>query len=113
MERFGEHFGWIEIVFTAVVALGFAGWQYWSVSREIRRDKEEKEREEAHKKLVEERKRQKALDAERAAAEQRITELSAQLAAAVEAGRLARGAGRIPRATTARASSPVTGRAFL
>ena len=28
---------------------------------------------------------------------------------AVEAGRLARGAGRIPRATTARASSPVTG----
>ena len=45
MERFGEHFGWIEIVFTAVAALGFAGWQYWSVSREIRRDKEEKERE--------------------------------------------------------------------
>ena len=39
MERFGEHFGWIEIVFTAVVALGFGGWQYWSVSREIRRDK--------------------------------------------------------------------------
>ena len=45
MERFGEHFGWIEIVFPAVVALGFAGWQYWSVSREIRRDKEKKERE--------------------------------------------------------------------
>ncbi|WP_300539527.1 thiazole synthase [uncultured Nocardioides sp.] len=39
--------------------------------------------------------------------------MGAALAAAVEAGRLARGAGRIPRATTARASSPVTGRAFL
>ena len=35
--------------------------------------------------------------------------MGAALAAAVEAGRLARGAGRIPRATTARASSPVTG----
>ncbi len=36
-----EHFGWIEIVFTGIVALGFGIWQYWSVSREIRRDKEQ------------------------------------------------------------------------
>lgn len=35
-----QYFGLIEIVFTATVALGFGLWQYWSVSREIRRDKE-------------------------------------------------------------------------
>lgn len=46
MESLGENFGWIEILFTAVVALGFGGWQYWSVSREIRRDKEAKEKRE-------------------------------------------------------------------
>ena len=46
MQGFGEHFGWVEIVFTAVVALGIGGWQYWSVSREIRRDRDEKAREE-------------------------------------------------------------------
>lgn len=40
MESIGENFGWIEILFTAVVALGFGGWQYWSVSREIKRDKQ-------------------------------------------------------------------------
>ena len=39
MEAMSTHFGWIEIVFTAVVALGFGGYQYWSVSREIERDK--------------------------------------------------------------------------
>lgn len=43
MESLGENFGWIEILFTAIVAFGFGGWQYWSVSREIRRDKEKKE----------------------------------------------------------------------
>ncbi len=43
MDSISEHFGWIEIVFTAVIALGFGGWQYWSVSREIRRDRETKE----------------------------------------------------------------------
>ena len=45
MGNFGEHFGWIEIVLTAVVALGFGGWQYWSVSREIKRDREARARE--------------------------------------------------------------------
>lgn len=40
MERFSEHFGWVEILFTAVVALGFGFYQLWSVNREIRRDKE-------------------------------------------------------------------------
>lgn len=42
MESLTENFGWIEIVFTAIVALGFGGWQYWSVSREIERDKASK-----------------------------------------------------------------------
>lgn len=44
MQGFGEHYGWVEIVFTALVGLGFGGWQYWSVSREIRRDKEARTR---------------------------------------------------------------------
>lgn len=38
-----QHFGWIEIVFTAVVALGFGGYQLWSVNREIAKDKAKKE----------------------------------------------------------------------
>lgn len=44
MERFSENFGWIEIVFTAAVALGFGFYQLWSVNREIARDKGRKER---------------------------------------------------------------------
>lgn len=40
-----QHFGWIEIVFTALVALGFGGWQLWSVNREIARDRERAARE--------------------------------------------------------------------
>ena len=40
MSGFAEHFGWVEILFTALVAFGFGGWQYWSVSREIERDKQ-------------------------------------------------------------------------
>lgn len=32
--------GWIELVFTAAVALGFGVYQLWSVNREIRRDRE-------------------------------------------------------------------------
>jgi len=42
-ETMREHFGWIEIVLTAVIALGFGGWQLWSVNREIRRDREKKD----------------------------------------------------------------------
>ncbi len=42
MQGFSEHYGWVEIVFTALVALGFGIWQYWSVSREIKRDKDAK-----------------------------------------------------------------------
>lgn len=38
-----ENFGWIEIVFTAAIALGFGVWQLWSVNREIRRDREAKD----------------------------------------------------------------------
>lgn len=36
------HFGWIEIVFTAAVALGFGLYQLWSINREIRRDRDAK-----------------------------------------------------------------------
>lgn len=39
-----QNFGWIEIVFTAVVALGFGLWQLWSVNREIAKDKEKAEK---------------------------------------------------------------------
>lgn len=46
MDQIGEHFGWIEIVFVAVVAFGFGFYQLWSVNREIRRDKESKEAQE-------------------------------------------------------------------
>ena len=42
METLSENFGWIEILFTALVAFGFGGYQYWSVSREIERDKQAK-----------------------------------------------------------------------
>lgn len=40
MNQLGENFGWIEIVFTATVALSFGFYQLWSVNREIRRDRE-------------------------------------------------------------------------
>lgn len=39
-----QNFGWIEIVFTAAVALGFGLWQLWSVNREIAKDKEKAEK---------------------------------------------------------------------
>ena len=42
-----EHFGWIEIVLTGVVGLGFGAYQLWSVSREIARDKAAKAASEA------------------------------------------------------------------
>lgn len=41
MENFTENFGWIEVAFFAVVALGWGFYQLWSVNREIARDKEE------------------------------------------------------------------------
>ena len=37
-----QHYGWIEIVFSAVVALGFGFYQLWSVNREIRQDEARK-----------------------------------------------------------------------
>lgn len=43
MERMAESFGWIEILFTASMALGFGFYQLWSVNREIARDKQAKE----------------------------------------------------------------------
>ena len=47
-----EHFGWIEIAFTATVALGFGAYQLWSVNREIAKDKAARERESAARHLV-------------------------------------------------------------
>ena len=34
-----NHYGWVEIVFVAVVVLGIGFWQLWSVNREIARDR--------------------------------------------------------------------------
>ena len=36
------NYGWIEIIFIAVVALGLGFWQLWSVNREIARDRARK-----------------------------------------------------------------------
>jgi len=44
MGNFSQHFGWVEIVFTAVIAFSFGFYQLWSVNREIARDKAEKAR---------------------------------------------------------------------
>ncbi len=43
-----DELGWIEIVFVAVVALGFGFWQLWSINREIRRDRERKSADPGH-----------------------------------------------------------------
>ncbi|MDF8335746.1 hypothetical protein [Novosphingobium cyanobacteriorum] len=45
MSGFSQHFGWVEIVVTAVIAIGFGVYQLWSVNREIRRDREKAESE--------------------------------------------------------------------
>lgn len=53
----GHNFGWIEIVFFYGIALGFAGWQYWSVSKSLEEDRAKrraKEAEEAEKKSADE-----------------------------------------------------------
>ncbi|QZH75046.1 MAG: hypothetical protein JY451_15610 [Erythrobacter sp.] len=42
MNSVGENFGWIEILFTASIALGFGFYQLWSVNREIAREKQAK-----------------------------------------------------------------------
>lgn len=41
----GSNYGWIEIVFIAVVALGLGFWQLWAVTREIKRDREKNRKE--------------------------------------------------------------------
>ena len=43
MSSMTEHFGWVEIVFTAVIALSFGFYQLWSVNREIRADREKRD----------------------------------------------------------------------
>jgi hypothetical protein len=39
----GGNYGWIEIVFVAGIALGLGFWQLWSINREIRKDKSDKQ----------------------------------------------------------------------
>lgn len=36
-----ENYGFIEIIFSAVVVLGLGFWQLWSINREIAKDKEQ------------------------------------------------------------------------
>ena len=36
------NYGWIEVVVVGAIALGLGGWQLWSVTREIAKDKAEK-----------------------------------------------------------------------
>lgn len=36
-----DNYGWIEIIFVGVVALGLGFWQLWSINREIAKDKEQ------------------------------------------------------------------------
>ena len=43
------NFGWIELVFFYGLAISFGLWQYWSVSRDLKRTKEEKAKAEAEK----------------------------------------------------------------
>jgi hypothetical protein len=35
-----DNLGFIEIIFSGAVALGFGFWQLWSINREIARDKD-------------------------------------------------------------------------
>ncbi|MGB7373912.1 hypothetical protein [Pontixanthobacter sp.] len=35
-----DNLGWVEIIFSGAVALGFGIYQLWSVNREIAKDKE-------------------------------------------------------------------------
>jgi hypothetical protein len=35
-----DNWGWIEIVFSGAVALGFGFWQLWSINREMAKDKQ-------------------------------------------------------------------------
>jgi len=40
----GYHLGIIEMVLSGGLMLGFCGWQYWSMTRQIARDKREREK---------------------------------------------------------------------
>jgi hypothetical protein len=41
-----DNLGFVEIIFSGAVALGFGFWQLWSVNREIAKDKEKAARSE-------------------------------------------------------------------
>ncbi|MEM8725123.1 MAG: hypothetical protein AAGE86_06350 [Pseudomonadota bacterium] len=42
----GHNWGWIEIAMFYGIALGFAGWQYWSVSKSLEEDRAKRRAEE-------------------------------------------------------------------
>lgn len=48
-----DNFGWIEIVFSGAVALGFGFWQLWSINREIAKDKAEAAAKDATREAIE------------------------------------------------------------
>ncbi len=48
-----HNFGWIEIVFFYGIALGFAGWQYWSVSKSLEEDRAKRRAKEAEEAAAE------------------------------------------------------------
>ena len=39
------NYGWVEVIFVALVALGIGGWQLVSINREIARDRAKKDEE--------------------------------------------------------------------
>jgi hypothetical protein len=41
-----NYYGWVEVVFVAIVVLGIGFWQLWSVNREIAKDRAKKAEEE-------------------------------------------------------------------
>lgn len=43
MSYLSDNFGWLELVFSGAVALGFGFYQLWSVNREIAADKRKRE----------------------------------------------------------------------
>lgn len=42
-----DNYGLVEMIFVLALALGFGGWQLWSVNRDIAKDKAKKSAEEA------------------------------------------------------------------
>ena len=57
-----NNYGWIELVFFYGVAFAFIGWQYFSVSRELKRTRAKRLAEEARAQETDEEPSQKSRD---------------------------------------------------